>query len=41
MTDEYALIVGAPAEDDYLHLRRASGLTPKTAEQARPALAGG
>ena len=41
MTDEYELVEGPPAQDDYLHLRAASGLTPKTPEQARPALAGG
>ncbi|MTB87236.1 GNAT family N-acetyltransferase [Aeromicrobium senzhongii] len=39
--DEYTLIESAPDVTDYLHLRRASGLTPKSLEQARPAVAGG
>ncbi|MBA4609606.1 GNAT family N-acetyltransferase [Aeromicrobium sp. Marseille-Q0843] len=41
MSDEYELLAEVPAEADYLHLRRASGLSPKSPEQARPALAGG
>ncbi|RYI99434.1 MAG: GNAT family N-acetyltransferase, partial [Actinomycetales bacterium] len=41
MSDEYEMLAEVPAETDYLHLRRASGLSPKSPEQARPALAGG
>lgn len=38
--DEYALVLAVPALDDYLHLRAASGLTPKNAEQGERALPG-
>ncbi|KAI1157295.1 putative GNAT family N-acetyltransferase [Nemania serpens] len=34
------LFEGYPSVDDYLHLRIASGLTPKTAEQASAAMKG-
>lgn len=40
MTDEYLLVASTPAEADYLHLRRASGLSPRTADQAKTALPG-
>jgi GNAT superfamily N-acetyltransferase len=40
MGDPYRLILSAPAIGDYLRLRRDAGLTPKTEEQAGPALAG-
>ncbi|KAI1183742.1 putative GNAT family N-acetyltransferase [Nemania serpens] len=36
----YVLVEGYPSVEDYLHLRRASGLTPKTAEQASAAIKG-
>jgi ribosomal protein S18 acetylase RimI-like enzyme len=36
--DPYVLIPTAPGVDDYLYLRAASGLSPKTAEQAAPVL---
>lgn len=39
--DDYVLVDCAPALDDYLHLRAASGLTPKSREQAELALPGG
>jgi GNAT superfamily N-acetyltransferase len=37
---EYALVPEPPTLDDYLRLRTASGLTPKSAEQGAGALAG-
>ena len=40
-SDDYLLVPEAPAIDDYLHLRRASGLSPKTVEQGERALPGG
>ena len=36
----YRLVDGAPAVDEYLELRRGSGLTPKRRDQAAAALAG-
>jgi ribosomal protein S18 acetylase RimI-like enzyme len=36
----YRLIMSPPTVSDYIRLRRDSGLSPKTEEQARPALAG-
>ena len=36
----YALRPGVPSVDDYLRLRRESGLTPRTREQAERALPG-
>ncbi|KAK6206330.1 hypothetical protein LQW54_007782 [Pestalotiopsis sp. IQ-011] len=36
----YALLEGYPSVDDYVHLRTASGLTPKNAEQAAAAIKG-
>jgi GNAT superfamily N-acetyltransferase len=38
--DDYLLVETAPAVPDYLRLRQESGLTPRTADQARLALAG-
>lgn len=35
----YTLVAGPPPLDEYLRLRRETGLTPKTAEQGAPALA--
>lgn len=40
-SDDYLLVPEAPVLDDYLHLRAASGLTPKTREQGELALPGG
>ncbi|WP_456697717.1 GNAT family N-acetyltransferase [Aeromicrobium sp. P5_D10] len=40
MTDEYLLVASTPAAADYLHLRRASGLSPRTTDQAKTALPG-
>ncbi len=40
MDDDYLLIGTAPAVSDYLRLRQGSGLTPRSADQARLALAG-
>ena len=40
MPDGYRVIMSAPTVSDYLGLRRDSGLSPKTEEQARPALVG-
>jgi ribosomal protein S18 acetylase RimI-like enzyme len=40
MVNGYALVGTAPSVVDYLALRKESGLTPRTAEQARLALAG-
>lgn len=39
-TDDYALVETVPALDDYLHLRAASGLTPKSRQQGEAALPG-
>lgn len=39
--DDYVLVDSVPALDDYLHLRAASGLTPKRREQGELALPGG
>lgn len=36
LPEGYTLHVGYPPIQDYLHLRRASGLSPKTAAQAAP-----
>ncbi|KAI0437762.1 hypothetical protein F4803DRAFT_129825 [Xylaria telfairii] len=36
----YVLVEGYPLVEDYVHLRTASGLTPKNAEQARGAING-
>ncbi|KAI1115280.1 acyl-CoA N-acyltransferase [Nemania sp. NC0429] len=36
----YVLVEGYPSVEDYVHLRTASGLTPKTEEQASAALKG-
>ncbi|KAH8160377.1 hypothetical protein CIB48_g7871 [Xylaria polymorpha] len=36
----YVLVEGYPSAEDYVHLRTASGLTPKNAEQARAAIQG-
>ena len=38
--DPYVLVPAAPPLDDYLRLRRESGLTPKTPEQGAGALTG-
>ena len=40
MDDDYLLIGTAPAVSDYLRLRQESGLTPRSADQGRLALAG-
>ena len=40
MTPGYRLVMAAPAVSDYLRLRQAAGLTPKTEEQATAALPG-
>ncbi|MEQ6903761.1 GNAT family N-acetyltransferase [Nocardioides sp. YIM 152588] len=40
MSDEYRLLASAPTTEDYLHLRRAAGLTPRTTDQAERALPG-
>lgn len=39
-TETYTLLPTAPPLDDYLRLRRDSGLTPVTAAQGAPAIAG-
>jgi len=39
-TADYTLLPTAPPLQDYLRLRRDSGLTPVTAEQGAPAIAG-
>ena len=39
--DPYALVPDAPSVEDYLRLRRDSGLTPRRREQAEAALPGG
>ncbi|KAI0185174.1 putative GNAT family N-acetyltransferase [Xylaria flabelliformis] len=36
----YILVEGYPSLEDYLHLRIAPGLTPKTEDQARAAISG-
>ncbi|KAK6852701.1 hypothetical protein PG995_011252 [Apiospora arundinis] len=36
----YTLVEGFPAVEDYMHLRRASGLTPVNAQQAGAAVSG-
>ena len=41
MADDYVLIPGAPSVADYVRLRREAGLTPRSDEQARLAIAGG
>lgn len=38
MHPDYCLLEGPPSLDDYLHLRAASGLSPRTPEQGQPAL---
>ena len=40
MPDGYTLVAGTPPVDAYLRLRAESGLSPRNAEQAGPALAG-
>lgn len=40
MPPGYLLCEGYPNVDDYVHLRRAAGLTPKNAEQAAAAIRG-
>ena len=40
LANGYQLINGVPSVDDYLRLRRDSGLTPRTVEQGAAALAG-
>lgn len=40
LADGYILREGFPSVDDYVHLRTASGLTPKNAEQAAGAIRG-
>ncbi|GAA1783694.1 GNAT family N-acetyltransferase [Agromyces lapidis] len=40
MTEPYMLISDAPPLEDYLRLRRESGLSPKTPEQGAGAIAG-
>ena len=40
MTPGYRLLATAPSIDDYVRLRRDTGLTPKTEEQAAAALPG-
>jgi GNAT superfamily N-acetyltransferase len=41
VTRGYTLHDGAPSVGDYLRLRADAGLTPRTREQAEPAIAGG
>ncbi|SEQ81061.1 GNAT family N-acetyltransferase [Microlunatus flavus] len=41
LPDHYRLVPDVPGVEDYLRLRRDSGLTPKTREQAEAALPGG
>lgn len=40
LADGYRLVVGPPPLDDYLRLRRDSGLSPKNAEQGAGAITG-
>lgn len=40
MDDRYRLVDGAPTVEEYLRLRAESGLSPKRADQAAPALDG-
>ena len=40
VSDDYELVAGPPALDDYLRLRRTTGLTPRTAAQGQGALTG-
>lgn len=40
LPEGYRFVVGAPPLDDYLRLRRDSGLTPKTPAQGRGAITG-
>ena len=40
MKPDYSLIMTPPPLDDYLHLRAAAGLSPKTGQQAAAALSG-
>ncbi|KAI0479941.1 hypothetical protein F4859DRAFT_513439 [Xylaria cf. heliscus] len=40
LAEGYILVEGYPTVEDYMHLRTASGLTPKNAEQARASIAG-
>jgi GNAT superfamily N-acetyltransferase len=40
MQDAYRLVMGTPPLDDYLRLRVESGLSPRTADQARAGLPG-
>jgi GNAT superfamily N-acetyltransferase len=40
MSPEYELVPAVPSVSDYLRLRRESGLSPKTEEQAQAALPG-
>lgn len=40
LPDGYILKEGYPSVDDYMHLRTASGLTPKNAEQAAASIKG-
>ena len=40
VVDGYTLVSGTPSVEDYRRLRADSGLTPRTVEQAEPALAG-
>jgi len=40
LADGYGLVVGPPPLDDYLRLRRDSGLSPKEPEQGAGAIAG-
>lgn len=39
--DRYSIVEAAPSAEDYCRLRAESGLTPKTPEEARAAIAGG
>jgi GNAT superfamily N-acetyltransferase len=38
--DDYELVAGPPSLEDYLRLRRSTGLTPRTEAQGQGALAG-
>jgi ribosomal protein S18 acetylase RimI-like enzyme len=40
MHEDYRLVAGAPAVEDYLALRRRAGLSPKRADQAAAAVGG-
>ena len=40
MDERYRLVDGAPTVEEYLRLRAESGLSPKRADQAGPAIAG-